>query len=56
MGKAGIAKDIRDRLQNHSQSDVSSKHYDRYDYWPEKVEASKKWEEWMKENLFKSNE
>ncbi|NRP27356.1 site-specific tyrosine recombinase XerD [Marinobacterium sp. xm-d-420] len=47
MGEAGISKEIRDRLQNHATSDVSSKHYDRYDYWPEKYDAMKKWERWM---------
>ena len=36
MGKAGIDKAIRDRIQNHSLQDVSSKYYDRYDYLPEK--------------------
>ena len=56
MGEAGISKDIRDRLQNHALSDVSSRHYDRYDYWPEKVAASKKWEKWMERNLFKGLE
>ena len=32
MGEIGISKDIRDRLHNHALHDVSSKHYDRYDY------------------------
>ncbi|MEZ9539693.1 tyrosine-type recombinase/integrase [Shewanella sp. 10N.286.51.B8] len=44
MGELGIAKDVRDRLQNHALNDVSSKHYDRYDYLPEKREALRKWE------------
>lgn len=43
MGKARIDKVIRDRVQNHSQQDVSSKHYDRYDYLPEKRLALKIW-------------
>jgi len=43
MGKAGIDKVIRDRLQNHALQDVSSKHYDRYDYLPEKRQAVKVW-------------
>jgi len=51
MGRAGIKKDIRDRLQNHSLGDTSSKHYDRYDYWPEKLAAAKVWEEWLLENV-----
>lgn len=42
-GAAGLAKDIRDRLQNHSEGDVSSKHYDRYSYLAEKRAAMKVW-------------
>jgi integrase len=44
MGELGISKEIRDRLQNHALNDVSSKHYDRYSYLPEKREALRKWE------------
>jgi len=36
MGEAGLSKEIRDRIQGHAFSDVSSKHYDRFDYWIEK--------------------
>lgn len=43
MGELGISKDHRDRLQNHAKTDVSSKHYDRYDYLPEKRAAIEKW-------------
>ena len=42
-GKAGVPKEIRDRLQNHTLQDVSSKHYDRWQYMPEKREGMKKW-------------
>lgn len=38
-GKAGLTKEIRDRLQNHTLQDVSSKSYDRYSYIAEKREA-----------------
>jgi len=34
---------IRDRLQNHTLQDVSSKSYDRWNYMPEKRAAMKKW-------------
>lgn len=51
MGKAGISKEMRDRLQNHSFSDTSSKHYDRYDYWPEKKAAMFTWQEWLSYNV-----
>ncbi|TCN87870.1 tyrosine-type recombinase/integrase [Shewanella fodinae] len=44
MGALGISKDIRDRLQNHALNDVSSKHYDRYSYLPEKRRALEAWE------------
>lgn len=42
-GKAGLSKDIRDRIQNHALHDVSSKNYDRWSYMPEKRAAMKKW-------------
>jgi integrase len=42
-GRAGISKEDRDRLQNHAAKDVSSKHYDRYDYWREKCWAVERW-------------
>jgi len=46
-GKAGIDKKIRDRLQNHALTDVSSKHYDRYDYLPEKRQAVATWNNYL---------
>jgi len=47
MGKAGIDKAIRDRIQNHALQDVSSKHYDRYDYLIEKRQALKVWNNYL---------
>ena len=44
MGELGISKEIRDRLQNHAMNDVSSKHYDRYDYLQEKRHALNIWQ------------
>jgi len=44
MGELGISKHIRDRLQNHALQDVSSKHYDRYEYESEKRIALVSWE------------
>lgn len=41
--KAGLSKEIRDRLQNHAMSDVSTKHYDKYDYKQEKTQAMQIW-------------
>jgi integrase len=43
MGEIGISKLIRDRLHNHALQDVSSRHYDRYDYLPEKKQAMQTW-------------
>jgi hypothetical protein len=46
-GKAGVPKEIRDRLQNHTLQDVSSKSYDRWNYMPEKRAGMKKWDAWV---------
>lgn len=43
MGELGISKEIRDRLQNHALQDVSSRHYDRFDYLDEKAHALHQW-------------
>jgi integrase len=44
-GKAGVPKEIRDRIQNHALQDVSSKSYDRWTYMPEKRAGMEKWDE-----------
>jgi integrase len=46
-GKAGVSKEIRDRLQNHTLQDVSSKSYDRWNYMPEKRDGMKKWDKFV---------
>jgi hypothetical protein len=46
-GKAGVPKEIRDRLQNHTLQDVSSKSYDRWNYMPEKRAGMEKWNEFV---------
>jgi len=46
-GKAGISKELRDRLQNHALKDVSTKHYDRYDYLTEKRQGMKVWNDYL---------
>jgi len=46
-GRAGIDKGIRDRCQNHALQDVSSKHYDRYDYLAEKRAGMKVWNDYL---------
>ena len=51
MGKAGITKEMRDRIQNHAVSGVSGKHYDQYEYMPEKRAAMKTWERWLAQHV-----
>ena len=51
MGELGIPKSIRDQIQNHALVDVSTKHYDRYDYLPEKREALETWGTRLKHGL-----
>lgn len=46
-GKAGVSKEIRDRIQNHTLQDVSSKSYDRWNYMPEKRAGMRKWNSWV---------
>lgn len=48
MGFAGIRKEDRDRFQNHALTDVSSRHYDRYDYLAEKRQVMAVWDEFLK--------
>lgn len=50
-GKASISKIDRDRVQNHSMSDVSSKHYDRYEYLDEKAAAMQVWNDYVLDML-----
>jgi hypothetical protein len=47
MGVAGIKKELKDRIQGHAFNDVSSKHYDRYDYFKEKQAGLEVWAEWL---------
>jgi integrase len=47
MGEIGLSKEIRDRIHNHALTDVSSKHYDRYDYLEEKRIAMKAWNDYL---------
>jgi integrase len=51
-GRAGISKEMRDRLQNHVKtSDVSTRHYDRYDYLTERRAAMQRWNAFMERVL-----
>nr|WP_298331915.1 tyrosine-type recombinase/integrase [Asticcacaulis sp.] len=55
-GKAGLSKEIRDRLQNHALQDVSSKNYDRWNYMPEKRAGMKKWNAFVVRMLAKKRD
>ena len=55
MGELGIAKDVRDRLQNHAAMDVSAKHYDRYDYMAEKRAAAERWCDFLEVTISTGN-
>ncbi len=46
-GRAGISKEARDRYQNHAKGDISSRHYDRYDYLPEKRATAAAWGDYL---------
>jgi integrase len=48
-GGIGISKELRDRIQNHAFSDVSSKHYDRYEYLAEKRAGLEKWGRYLEQ-------
>jgi integrase len=52
-GQAGLSKEIRDRIQNHTLQDVSSKSYDRWNYMREKRAAMKKWNAFVQAMLKK---
>jgi integrase len=43
MGSLGIDLEIRNRLQGHAFDDVGSRHYDRFDYLPQKRQAMENW-------------
>ena len=47
LGAQGVDKQTRDRLQNHAFLDVSSVHYDRYDYFAEKILAINAWDDYL---------
>ena len=55
-GEIGISKSDRDHIQAHAiGSDVSSKHYDRYDYQAEKTAAMNAWCDYLQALVCGSN-
>lgn len=53
-GKAGVSKEIRDRIQNHAMQDVSSRSYDRWNYLREKRAGMTKWDRYVRSLLAKT--
>ncbi|MBF4427867.1 site-specific integrase, partial [Vibrio anguillarum] len=49
MGACRISKEVRDRIQNHALQDVSTRHYDRYDYFDDKLGGLESWNNKLKE-------
>jgi len=47
LGQRKVPKDLRDRFHGHAMADVSSKHYDRYDYLDEKRSVMASWDSWL---------
>lgn len=47
LGQEKVPKEDRDRLHGHALTDVSSHHYDRYDYLEEKAAAMAVWDAWL---------
>lgn len=54
-GQAGVSKSVRDMVQNHGRTDISSKHYDRWESMPEKRAGVAIWERWLTEQLGKDH-
>lgn len=48
---AGIDRFTRDLIQQHTMGGSGTKHYDRAEYLPQKREAMKKWDRWMRAML-----
>jgi integrase len=50
-GKAGVPKEVSDRIQNHALQEVSSKSYDRWNYMPVKRAAMERWDKFVRASL-----
>jgi integrase len=51
MGQLKISKEARDRYHSHALNDVSSRHYDKYDYLDQKKEVVRVWEGFLADVL-----
>jgi len=47
LSRAGITREIRGRLQSHGITGIQEKHYNEYDFLPEKKRALEIWELWL---------
>jgi len=54
-GGAGLALDIRNRIQGHALQYVGSRHYDRHGYLEEKRAALEQWERYLRMKLAGDN-
>lgn len=50
-GAAGVSKDVRSRICNHTLTDVSSRHYDRYNMLTERRNGMEQWDQYMRKML-----
>ena len=49
MAEIGISKDIRAQIQSHGLGGVQARHYDMYDYVPEKRNALEQWQAYLQQ-------
>ncbi len=49
MAEIGISKDIRAQIQSHGLGGVQARHYDMYDYVPEKRKALAQWQAYLQQ-------
>jgi|AGFS01.1.fsa_nt_gi hypothetical protein len=49
-GEIKISKNERDIVQYHVNSDISDKHYDKYDYFSERKSVTMRWEYYLNNN------
>lgn len=54
--RSGVSFELRNRIQNHAFTDVSSRVYDKYDYLTEKARAMEKFERYFKSVLLESKQ
>ena len=43
LARFGVRHEVKMAVMNHAPTDVNQRHYDRYDYFPEKLAALERW-------------